>query len=237
MKFKIPREKRFLTLQVVFAIIVTVCLSFWQLGRGLEKLEERQVYEARLQEPPINSYQWQTEDALFRHIELRGQLDPQRMFLVEGQRHRGQSGYWVVGVFNTDEGRYLVNRGWIPLSGNVQVKPEPPTPIEPISVRGVLWPKTAQGARTSNIEPRAEWPIRIRELNVDAMAARTGAYAQEIRLVEGSAGTLVAVAPLEMTFATAVHWGYAVQWLVIGTLIGAGYWYFVLRTDENKDSQ
>ena len=234
MKFKIPPDKRFLTLQVVFAIVVTVCLSIWQLGRGLEKLNEKHVYEARLTEPPVSASQWQAEDSLFRYIELRGQLDPQRMFLVESRRHLGQSGYWVVGVFNTDEGRYLVNRGWIPLSGNVQVKPKPPTPIEPISIRGVLWPKTEQRARRTNIEPSAEWPIRMRELNVDAMAARTGAFAQEIRLVEGSAGTLVAVAPLEMTFATAIHWGYAVQWLVIGTLIGAGYWYFVLRPKEDQ---
>ena len=234
MKFKIPPDKRFLTAQVVFAIIVTICLSYWQLGRGLEKLNEKHVFEARLKEPPISASQWQAEDSVFRHIELRGQLDPQRMFLVEGRRHLGQSGYWVVGVFNTEQGRFLVNRGWTPLSGNVQVKPQPHTPIDTILVHGVLWPRAEQGTSRTNVQPRVEWPILIRDLDVDVMAARTGAYAQEIRLVDGSPGTLVAPAPLVMTFATAIHWGYAVQWLVIGTLIGAGYWYFVLRPKEDQ---
>ncbi|MCY4656540.1 MAG: SURF1 family protein [Gammaproteobacteria bacterium] len=232
----IPKDKRFLALQVAFAFIVTICLAIWQFGKGLDTLVEREEHRTRLAQEPLDIYRWQEEPSTYRHIDLRGSFDLQRMFLIEGKAHAGQSGYWVVGVFNTDQGRFLVNRGWVQVQGNVSMHPSFPTPNSPVNIRGVLWPKSEVSPATSRINPNATWPIRVRDLNINAMAARTGAHAHEIRLVAGSAGVLVPV-PLETQFKTAMHWGYSAQWLLIGTLILAGFWYFVLRPNHSQQDQ
>ena len=216
-------------------MLVTICLSVWQFNRGIEKLSERDEFESRLSQPTIDFHQLHQEDSLYRHVELRGSLDQQRMFLVEGQQFQGEAGYWVISILNTDQGRFLVNRGWIPLAGNVYNDPIVETPIHPISIHGVVWPKMRRGSGTTKISSEIEWPARIRELDIDVMAARIGAYAKEIRLVEGSPGTFVP-APLEVSFDTAMHWGYSFQWILIGTLIVAGYWYFVIRPQNDKET-
>ena len=229
------KVRSFLTLQVAFAFVVTLCLSGWQLNRGFEKLVERDEFRNRLQQPPLDIHTWQRDDALFRHIELRGTIDQHRMYLVGGNRHAGQTGFWVYALFDTESGRFLVNRGWIAHTGNVQVDPKPPTPVAPMTIHGVIWPKERSSNIPTKIDSDARWPIRLPEANVDVMATRTGAYAQEIRLIADSPGVLEP-APLQMEYATAMHWGYAFQWLLIGVLLVAGYWYFVLRPkDETQE--
>ena len=192
-------------------------------------------HRQRLNQEPLNIHSWRGANNIYRHVELRGRFDSQRMFFVEGQSHQGKSGFLVVGVFDTDQGRFLVNRGWISLAGNTAVDPEVETPIESVNIRGVLWPKSPRIAGARTIDTQVRWPARVRGLDIDAMAARTGAFAQEIRLVQGSEGVLTP-APLAEQFKTAMHFGYALQWLVIGTLILAGYWYFVLRPTSEDES-
>ena len=102
-----------LFLQVAFAFLVTICLCIWQVGRGLEKRALNAEYLTRLQQPPLDARNWHAEDSLYRVVEIRGEFDSQRAFVVENKYHNGALGFWVIGVFNSDYGRFLINRGWI----------------------------------------------------------------------------------------------------------------------------
>ena len=223
-----------LTIQVGIAVIVTIALSIWQIGRGFEKLESKNAFETRLNLPPITEESVSAHDIAYQKIELRGQFDVQRYFLIEDRRHRGQSGYWVIQVFNTEQDRYLVNRGWVSVAAFVHVNPNFDTPNATLSIIGIAWPNPV--LRSSQERSQPDWPMRFRDIDIGQMARLTGARALELRLVEESPGVLQP-APLQVEFSAAIHWGYAAQWLLIGALVLSGYWFFTVRKDKATQRQ
>ena len=220
-----------LATQVGIAVLVTIALCIWQVGRGFEKLALKEDYETKLNLPPVEETSLSTSDVDYRKLEIRGQFDAQRYFIIEDRRHRGRSGFWVVQTFNTERDRYLVNRGWVSVESSVRVDPTIDTPDAPISIIGIAWPNPI--LRSSVEVSRPDWPIRLREMDIGQMARLTGARALELRLVEGSPGVLQA-APLQVEFSAAIHWGYAAQWLLIGGLVIGGYWFFTVRKDKTS---
>lgn len=220
-----------LVTQVGIAVLVTIALSIWQVGRGFEKLALKDDYENRLNLPPIEEASLSATDIDYRKLELRGQFDAQRYFIIEDRRHRGRSGYWIVQTFNTGNDRYLVNRGWVSVEASVHLNPNVDTPDTTLSIIGIAWPNPV--LRSSLERPQLDWPIRLREINIGQMARLTGARAQELRLIAESPGVLEA-APLQVEFSAAIHWGYAAQWLLIGALVIGGYWFFTVRKDKES---
>ena len=220
-----------LATQVGIAVLVTIALCIWQVGRGFEKLALKEDYETRLNLPPIEESALTNSDIDYRKIQMRGQFDAQRYFIIEDRRHRGRSGFWVIQTFNTERDRYLVNRGWVSVEASVRVDPSVDTPDTPVSIIGIAWPNPV--LRSSVVDLRPDWPIRLRDVDIGQMARLTTARALELRLVEGSPGVLQA-APLQAEFSAAIHWGYAAQWLLIGALVIGGYWFFTIRKDNAR---
>ena len=173
-----------LVIQVGIAVLVTIALSIWQVGRGFEKLALKEDYETRLNLPPIDENAMTTTDLDYRKLQLLGRFDMQRYFIIEDRRHRGRSGYWIVQTFNTGNDRYLVNRGWVSVQPSVHVDPNIDTPDTAVSIIGIAWPNPV--LRSSLERPASDWPIRLREINIGQMARLTGARALELRLVAES---------------------------------------------------
>lgn len=222
-----------LTIQVGIAVAVTIALSIWQVSRGFEKLDEKQAFELQLSQAPVSEEDWRLADFAHQKVTLRGQFDPRRWFIIENRRYLGRTGYWIVQVFDTQQDRYLVNRGWIPVHGSVQIDPDIETPKESLTITGIGWPNPVHRASSSLSPP--DWPMRMRDIEIGHMARMTSARAIEIRLLEGSPGVTVP-APLQREFSTAIHWGYAAQWLLIGSLVIGGYWFFTVRKEKQKET-
>ena len=218
-----------LAFQVGFAVCVTIALCIWQIGRGFEKLEDKRQYEESLALEPIDEEVWLNNPVAFRHIQLRGIVDPTRYFVIENQSHQGRPGYWIIGVLNTEHDRYLVNRGWVSVQPSLHIPPSV-DPLEgTVDVLGVSWPNEI--LRHTQLISDPQWPVRLRELDVGQMGRLTGARAEEIRL-KCCEPTVFQPVQLRMEYATAIHWGYAAQWIVIGLLVFGGYWFFTLRKDK-----
>ncbi len=226
-----------LLLQVIFAVLTTIALSYWQITRGFEKLELRDTYIAALESPPYNHYinpsLLADVERDFRRIVLNGWFDQEMGFLVENRRSEGRPGYWVVAVFNTDGGRFLVNRGWISVGINFREAPQVTIPSGRHQLEGVIWPSTPVSDFAQQNDWSQDWPIKVRTFDLDGMAIKTGSQIREIRLTGATEGMLKPV-PLSIDFDAAKHWSYAVQWLFIGVLVVAGYWFFNIRRDREK---
>ena len=218
-----------LATQVGIAVLVTIALSIWQVGRGFEKLSLKHEYETKLSLPPISEDSLSASHSDYRKLQLRGRFDAQRYFIIEDLRHRGRSGYWVMQVFNTERDRYLVNRGWVSVESSILVNPTFDIPDASLSIIGIAWPNPVLRSQVELSRP--DWPIRLREIDIGQMARLTGARALELRLIAESPGVLQA-APLQVEFSAAIHWGYAAQWLLIGALVLGGYWFFTVRKDK-----
>lgn len=227
-----PRGGWILAIQVVVAVLTTLGLSTWQMTRGLEKSELRDVYVDRLDMPAITGNEFVEGETYYRKISLLGRFDENRTFIVAYQRHLGQPGFWIISPFDTDAGLFLVNRGWVPVQGSWFHTPSVETPQEMVEISGVVWPSLRQSSTTGyDVDG---WPRRVNRLNVKEMARITGSHEDEVRLLSDSEGVLV---PIHLSFeqGASTHWSYAVQWLMIGIVIVFGYWYFALRrTDEES---
>lgn len=211
------RPGRALTLQVAAALLTTVALATWQITRALDKMALADAREVRLRAEPVDAARYAPRTPDFTRLSLTGHYDTDRLFFV-AERPRAR-GFDVVSVLKTDAGDFLVNRGWTLRSPS---QPVPETPTGTVSVVGVVWPTTPMSDARGQEAWAEGWPKTARVLDLQRMARASGAHAREIRLESGGAGVFRA-ASLAWDYEPGTHWSYAVQWLLIGLGVGAGY--------------
>ena len=202
------RPGKALTAQAGVALAVVLVLASWQFSRGLEKtaLANERAERLRADAVPAGTLNAETPD--FTRVELTGTFDPERQFFVAGRP--GSVGIWS--VLQTSDGAFLVNRGL--------ASPAPP-PTGTVTAVGVLWPVTQATAYVTGQPWPDAWPKEIRWLDPLRMADAAGAFPREIRLEEGIG--VSRPASLVWDYSPSTHWGYTVQWLLIGAAIVAGY--------------
>ena len=223
-----------LTLQVAAALATTLALGGWQVSRALEKsaLRDARLYKLRA-EPAAASAAALTDVEDFTRLSLTGRYDGERQFLVVN-RPGGRP--QVVTPLVTAVGVFLVNRGWPSLSLDAAAVP---APSEQVALVGVVWPATPLSPALAQAPWPVGWPKQVRALQPARMAAAIeshGAYvhAMEIRLEPDNPGVLQA-ASLAWDYSPGTHWGYAAQWLLIGTAIGIGYAVIGRRRAQRND--
>lgn len=196
-------------------------------------MELRAGYLSQLRAEPIAASNFTSATPSYQRINILGRFDETRTFFVSNQRDAGRPGFWVYTRFNSAYGSFLVNRGFVPVQGSWFANPEVATPSSQMTIAGVVWPNVE--ARSSDEFENQEWPIRVSRIDIAGMANAAGTYPNEIRLFADSEGVLRG-APIAISNESSRHWGYAAQWVLIGSLIFAGYWYFFLRFRKSKDS-
>ena len=206
-----------LTCQVAIALVTVVALSAWQFSRGQEQASLAAERDQRLASPPLAAGAFAPNTPDFTRLQLTGRYDPERTFFVLDRAQPWR--YLVITPLVTNHGAFLATRGRAerPRAGAFAV-PEIETPAGLIAVTGVLWPQ--EGAADTSRWPEG-WPKAVPAMNVPAMAEMTGAHPREVRLEQPSAG----LEPVSLAFdySPGTHWSYAVQWLLIGIVIIAGY--------------
>ena len=233
-----------LTCQVAVALATVIALSFWQFSRGQEKAVLAAERDQRLAAPALAAEGFAPGMPDFTRLALAGRYDAERTFFVIDRAQPWR--YLVVTPLVTNHGVFLATRGrterpragalsagereGLPLARGALGAPEVETPSGLIAVAGVLWPE--EGAADTSRWPDG-WPKAVNGMNVSAMAELTGAHPREVRLEEPSPG-LVPVS-LAYDFSPGTHWSYAVQWLLIGVAIVAGYIFFGRRRSGRPD--
>ena len=218
-------------MQVAAALVTVLALASWQFSRALDKMALRDARLQRLGTEPIPDTAFVAGIADFTRLSLRGRYDAKRQFFV-ASRPGGRM--QVVTPFVTAAGVFLVNRGWVSRHGDDIATP--PTPGDLVSVVGVVWPTTPLSPMFAQTPWPDGWPKQVRGLDPARMAnavardhaAQNGpagapnVHAVEVRLEHGSPGVFHA-APLAWDYSPGTHWGYVVQWLLIGAALGVGY--------------
>ena len=207
-----------LTAQAGLALVVVLALAMWQASRGIEKSELRSARLERLAQPPIASSSIDADTAPFTRVRLSGRYEAGRQFSVaDGTR----AGVQAWSVFKTsDQHRFLVNRGLV-ASPNILPEGE-------VTVVGVIWPLAKVSEFVAGQPWPAGWPKRMRWLDVRRMCEATAAMCREVRLESGNPGVGRA-ASLAWDDSPGMHWGYVVQWLLIGAAVAGGYVVIGLR--------
>lgn len=193
------------------AVVAFVLLGLWQLRRHDEKVELRDRVEAAAAMPalPIS----EVPAGAFARVVVGGTLDAEFELRVL-RSHEGESGYEIVTPLVLDDGSaVLVDRGWIPLDGDL------PSAPQTMAGEGILWPGESGGVPdefpefTSRIDPAivdAFAPYRVR----DEYLILTF---QEPDFAEGLQ------APEVGEISLGPHLGYAGQWFLFTAIVLVGY--------------
>ena len=217
-------------MQVAAALVTVLALASWQFSRALDKMALRDARLQRLGTEPIPDTAFVAGIADFTRLSLSGRYDPKRQFFVASRPGERMQ---VVTPFVTAAGVFLVNRGWVRRDGMAATLP---TPGDLVSVVGVVWPTTPLSPMFAQTPWPDGWPKQVRGLDPARMAnavardhaAQNGpagapnVHEVEVRLEHGSPGVFHA-APLAWDYSPGTHWGYVVQWLLIGAALGVGY--------------
>lgn len=192
-------------------------LGVWQLERGSQKSGQAERWAER-DEPA----QWPPESVrVGEPVTLRGEYDPQKIWMLDNRTRDGRRGYEVLNLFHTDEGRAVVNRGWVAGTGDRDRLPEVSVPSGPVRLKGRVsdWPQPLVLGEVDPVNDRG-WPRRVAQLTPDRVAARDEpVHAAFVRIGgEAQPGALRTGWDSDRMGA-ATHYGYAAQWFALAVLL------------------
>ncbi|PJJ72206.1 cytochrome oxidase assembly protein ShyY1 [Diaminobutyricimonas aerilata] len=221
----------YLALTVVFAVACAL-LGNWQWSRNEQRLAEIELVERNYDAPPVDLADALADPAAFDEDEewqpvlLRGRYLTEEQVVVRNRPRSGSPGFEVLVPFRTDDGEvFVVDRGWVPVSGDDQNQPDavPEAPTGDVEVVARLKPGEPE------IAGRSAPDGQLATIHLPAFADRipgevyTGAY-----------GLLVSEdpAPVERPLPNfkpepdpGPHLSYTFQWFIFGLLafIGLGW--------------
>lgn len=115
------------TLGVLVSLAILLALGTWQLLRFQEKSASESLRDARLEAAPVALTVGEATAAEndYRIVRLDGHFVPDHLFLFKFRVRDGVPGYWLAQLFEGNDGEeILVNRGWIPFDGGLELAEE-----------------------------------------------------------------------------------------------------------------
>lgn len=114
----------------LFLILALISLGTWQLHRKQEKEALIQALQRSQNTFPQNLDEIKTP-TLFQPLYAQGHFLSGKMIFLQAKTHQGKSGVYVLNVFQTEKGQYvLIQRGWS-ADTNINV------PIETLKIEGI----------------------------------------------------------------------------------------------------
>ncbi|MBD3648453.1 MAG: SURF1 family protein [Pseudomonadales bacterium] len=215
-------------------------LGFWQMDRGDEKTRLVNEVMARREQPavPLSILIEKPEAPDGTPVLLEGTWDPDHVFLLDNRVLEGRVGFEVLVPFH-DHGsdtHLLVNRGFVPMGRTRQEVPDIPPLTGAQQVTGYVYVAEDNVVVDTGGElvGQPPWPIIVQvadpvllQLELDRAL-----YPHVIRLADSDPNALPRNWPVT-TILPARHWGYAVQWFVMGFVVLAAWLAFSFRRSED----
>jgi cytochrome oxidase assembly protein ShyY1 len=218
-------------LLVVAGIVLMVNLGFWQLRRLDQRREFNAKVEARSQISPaplddvlVSGPPYEIE---WRIATVSGRYLPDEQFLVVNRSQNGRAGENVVTPMDLGDGRTLiVNRGFVPLSGDV-----PSAPGGAVEVVGRI--RQSQQRRTGQLSDPAEGELdEVQRLDIPRLERQLPGEVVPVYvdlLTSEPPETAGLPEPVvRPPLGEGPHLSYAVQWFIFSVCVAVG-WVLAVR--------
>lgn len=233
---------------VLVAVIVPVLLrlGFWQLQRADEKIQLQAIYDEQQSLPAIFFEQLpaviegkgpnasennakQNLDTLLssRRVLLSGTFNNQQTILLDNQIVGGKAGYDVISPFVTSKGALvLINRGWVAGFADRKLLPNVDLVNGTVEIEASIHIPLGKAVTLAADQWSDGWPLVVQWLDmprIDGLLTRD-LYPHALRIEDGQIGVLqrhwqpINTQPEK-------HWGYAVQWFLMGLSLTI-YWVY-----------
>lgn len=228
-------------------MVTMVFLGFWQLDRLHERREANDAFVARAQEPIADVRElgpeadYRSFDSAkvfeFRNATATGEYLSDQEVIVRSRTYDTSPGSWVLTPLLLDDGTVvIVNRGWIPNSGQLNEVPEEKrAPIGPVRVDGLVR-MTEQRSSIGPKDPdkgvltslaRADVGRIAQQLDAEVLPFYLQLLEQDPPITDNDP---IALDP--PTVDEGPHLSYSIQWFTFTTLTAIVY-VLILRKKRN----
>ena len=219
---------------VVVLVVLMVIAGLWQLNRLQEKKDRNALVRARQDEPvaPIDEIVSAADatdvggDVRFREASATGVYDEDAEVLVRNRSFDGAPGSWVLTPLVLDDGTaVVVNRGWVPVTGEQALSPVAAPPGGEVEVQGLLEQTQTRGS-FGPTDPDDEVLDTLSRVDLDRYQEQVDAdlYPVWLQLEAQDPPQGVQPTPVEPPeLSEGPHLGYAVQWFTFTLIALIGY--------------
>lgn len=205
------------------AVTLFFCLGFWQWHRGEYRSAQWAAF-ARSDAPAIPADTAGLKGLpRFTRVEVAGEFDTGRQFLLDNISHDGSPGYEVLSVLTLADGAHLlVNRGWVPFSGYREQLPD--VTLESAGVQrltGRLSVLPVAGMSSGRQAPplNGAWPRVTSFPTIQQLQAALGlALLEPVLLLDADSGRGYRRDWQPTGISPERHYSYAVQWWAFALL-------------------
>ena len=207
-------------------LLILLGLGGWQLQRAEEKQRLGDAFNLRTTEAPIllnprvdtlrpeviDSSWWR-----FRRVEIAGQYESRRQYLLDNRTENGIAGYQVLTPLRLrDRDQYImINRGWVPVGVDREILPDVRVDDRLLSLRGTIaLPRQPLLLGESGYQG-VRWPRVVQTVDIESIQRDLGAQVLPLVVELAADDRLGFVRHWSPTLGItpARHRGYALQWL------------------------
>ena len=219
----------------IVLLVLFISLGRWQWGRAEFKQQLSQEFASNATRVIELGTRRTTQLPRYARIDVAGQWDEARQFLLDNRMRDGQAGYEVLTPLELEDGRWLlVNRGWVPFGGYRDRLPdvrigntEPTAAIASgrVTVRGLLDELPQPGLAGGRAPPATvgSWP-RVTAFPQSAELARALGVDERrletrVLLLDEAAATGYQRGWKPFVKGPEQNWSYAIQWWSFAVLL------------------
>ena len=219
---------------VLVLVLAMVAAGLWQLERRQDK-RDRNVLIVERQDEPVAPVDLIVDaraptaigdDIRFRRATATGTYDGAAEVLVRNRSFDEAPGSWVLTPLVLDDGTVLVvNRGWVPLTGEQELSAEAAPPDGRVQVEGLLEVSQSRGG-FGPTDPSGEVLDTLSRVDLDRYQEQVDGDLFPVWLQLESQEPAVAATPTPVRpdeLDDGPHLSYAVQWGVFATIALVGY--------------
>lgn len=223
-------------------VVACVLLARWQLDRLDERRTRNVLVETRSRAPAValeglapGGHIADEQDVTYRRVSATGTYDVARQVLLVGRTRDARPGNHVLTPLVTPSGYALiVDRGWVPLTGDPSSQPETQAVAGRVRVEGVLIANErgfGQAVSTGN-------PPRTNRIDVRALAGRLPyrvfPLAARLTAQDPRPAAVAPIFPLPERLGDGPHKSYAIQWLLFALVAVSGWVAFVRHAGRRR---
>lgn len=169
-------------------------------------------------------------------VRLTGQLQGNKILLLDNRVLQSRVGYEVLAPLQTDFGDVLVNFGWLPAPATRDALPQVVLPQGRFNDAGYIAVPSLNPLVEETLETAESFPVVVQQLDLVRIGnlLETGLLDFVVRLQADQQSPFVRQWP-SVVMPPHKHLGYALQWFGLALACGAVYLFALLKTREEKD--
>ncbi len=217
---------------VVLVVLVCMRLSYWQYQRGIAKVALEAKLMTQAERGPLDAQAlfaaWQkNQDLPGRDVALTGVFSGD-YWLLDNQILAGKVGYDVLAVMIAEgiNAPLLVNLGFISGGYDRRVLPEVALPNGQVPVAGKV---KSQDFERFSLSGEKDLSKRVQSIDFETFNQSLETPLLPLMVYETSANTLGTPHYEFVVMPAKKHWGYSVQWLLIGAACLVIAWFALWR--------